>query len=124
LDFLKDRGDLLYCVSAGDPKVKEKKYRAYGLGRWFDEEHFRVVPWEKLPELQRIRGLHPDIAGYMVGDSIGSDLVPAKEAGFTPVWVPSQAVWDHGELVKDLPEGTIKLEQIGDLLRLIPSRLV
>jgi hypothetical protein len=92
------------------------KWRGYNLRRFFpSNREFRVVKWEKLPTLERLRRLRPDLQAVMVGDSIGSDLVPAAKVGYLPIFVPHPSVWDHGELVNHPPEGTIRLEKITEL---------
>lgn len=116
LQFLQEQGDLIYCVTAGDPVVQWMKWRGYNLRRFFpSQREYRVVKWDKLETLQRLRRLHQDKTAFMVGDSIGSDLVPAAKAGYRPVFVPHPSVWDHGELVKDAPEGTTQLREISQI---------
>ncbi len=116
LRFLQGRGDVLYCVTAGDPVVQWMKWRGYNLGRFFPgQREYRVVKWDKFPTLRRIRKVHRDQPLVMVGDSIGSDLVPAARAGYRPVFVPHPSVWDHGQLVNEVPEGTIRLQRLGEI---------
>lgn len=118
LSFLRDQGDLLYCVTAGDPVVQWMKWRGYNLRRFFpNQQEYRVVWWDKLPTLRLISKLHRDKPAIMVGDSIGSDLVPAAKAGYRPVFIPHPSVWDHGQLVKDAPEGTIQLLNISQIVQ-------
>ena len=115
LRFLQSQGDPLFCVTAGDPVVQWMKWRGYNLSRFFPTQFdFRVVKWDKLGTLRRLRELHGGPA-FMVGDSIGSDLVPAAEAGYTPVYISHPSVWDHGELVETLPEGTIRFDKIAEI---------
>lgn len=117
LRFLQEQGEILYCVTAGDPEVQWMKWRGYNLARFFPtEEKFRVVWWEKDEELQRLRRLYPDIPALTVGDSIGSDLLPAHRAGMTPVYVPNPGTWDHGQLVAEFPPGTKKLGKMEEFL--------
>ncbi|NIT03581.1 hypothetical protein GTO10_01425 [Candidatus Saccharibacteria bacterium] len=120
LDFLKSKGDILYCITAGDERVQwDLKHPAYGLGRWFpDKEHFRVVEWEKEEELGNIRARHPNGPVIMVGDSKGSDLWPAYRVGMIPVYVYPISTWDHGELVDELPPGTVELSKIDEIVGL------
>ena len=116
LGLLQSRGEPIYCITAGDVRVQWMKWRGYNLRRFFpSNREFRVVKWEKLPTLERLRRLRPDLQAVMVGDSIGSDLVPAAKLGYLPVFVPHPSVWDHGELVNHPPEGTILLEKITEL---------
>jgi FMN phosphatase YigB (HAD superfamily) len=116
LQFLQEQGELLYCVTAGDPVVQWMKWRGYNLRRFFpSQREYRVIWWDKLRTLKKLRKLHQDKAAIMVGDSIGSDLVPADKVGYQPVFVPHPSVWDHGELVNNAPEGTIKLRQISEI---------
>ena len=43
LKFLQERGDLLYCVTAGDPVVQWMKWRGYNLRRFFpSQREYRV----------------------------------------------------------------------------------
>lgn len=118
LQFLLDQGERIYCVTAGDPVVQWMKWRGYHLGRFFPSpREYRVVKWDKLPTLKLLRKIHRDRSAMMVGDSIGSDLVPAAKAGYQPIFVPSPSVWDHGELVNNAPQGTIKLQRIVEIQR-------
>lgn len=117
LQFIQEQGDLLYCVTAGDPVVQWNKWRGYNLSRFFpSQREYRVVKWDKFETLQRLRRLHPDQLAVMVGDSIGSDLWPAHRAGMTPVYVPNPGTWDHGQLVKDAPKGTFQFEDISQVV--------
>ncbi len=116
LGLLQSRGEPIYCITAGDAVVQWMKWRGYNLRRFFpSNREFRVVKWEKLPTLDRLRRLHPDLQAVMVGDSIGSDLVPAAKVGYCPIYIPHPSVWDHGQLVNNAPEGTIRLEKITEL---------
>ncbi len=116
LDFLREKGDPICCITAGDSIVQWMKWRGYNLRRFFpSQREYRVVKWDKLPTLKLLRKLHRDQTAVMVGDSIGSDLVPAAKVGYRPVYVPHPSVWDHGELVNNAPEGTIRLRQISEI---------
>ena len=78
LTLLQSRGEPIYCITAGDVRVQWMKWRGYNLRRFFpSNREFRVVKWEKLPTLVRLRRLRPDLQAVLVGDSIGSGLVPA-----------------------------------------------
>lgn len=122
LQFLQNQGDLLYCVTAGDLVVQWMKWRGYKLGRFFPtQREYRVVKWEKLPILRRLRELHPGIPAVMVGDSIGSDLVPAVKSGYLPIHVPHPSVWDNGELKNDLPEGARRFGRISQIIVEYPN---
>src|SRR3972149_11338832 len=88
LKFLQERGDLLYCVTAGDPVVQWMKWRGYNLRRFFpSQREYRVVKWDKLATLQQLRKLHRDKPSIMVGDSIGSDFIPAVKAGDITIYI-------------------------------------
>jgi len=117
LRFLQDKGDLLYCVTAGDPVVQWMKWRGYNLRRFFpSQREYLVVKWDKFGILNLLRKLHREKTAVMVGDSIGSDLVPAAKAGYRPIFIPHPSVWDHGQLVKDVPEGTVQLWDISEIV--------
>lgn len=117
LRFLQEQGDLIYCVTAGDPVVQWMKWRGYNLRRFFpSQREYRVVKWDKLPTLKKLRRLHRDKLVLMVGDSIGSDLVPAAKVGYRPVYVRHPSVWDHGQLVNDLPSGTRQFENLAQMM--------
>jgi phosphoserine phosphatase len=50
--FLQERGDLIYCVTAGDSVVQWMKWRGYNLRRFFpSQREYRVVKWDKLATL-------------------------------------------------------------------------
>ena len=121
LAFLQEQGDLLYCVTAGDSVVQWMKWRGYNLRRFFpSQREYRVVKWDKFSTLQLLRKIHLDKTVLMVGDSIGSDLVPAAKVGYRPIYVPHPSVWDHGELVKDAPEGTFQPPDISQICAYYP----
>ncbi len=82
LSWLKIRQHPLYCGTAGDRQVQWMKWRGYNLGRFFPtQREFRPVKRGKLDTLKAIRSLQPDVPTFMVGDSVGSDLVPAEKPG-------------------------------------------
>jgi len=111
--WLRLQGDPLYCVTAGDSVVQWMKWRGYNLRRFFPtQREFRPVKWQKLTTLKELRSLHPGLPAVMVGDSIGSDMEPASDAGYLPIYVPHPSVWDHGELVEDLPLRTRQFNRI------------
>jgi len=117
LKFLQERGDLLYCVTAGDSVVQWMKWRGYNLRRFFpSQREYRVIWWDKLRTLKKLRKLHRDKAAIMVGDSIGSDLIPAAKAGYLPIYIPHPSVWDHGELEKEPPPGSRRFLQITQIV--------
>ncbi|MEX1068221.1 MAG: HAD family hydrolase, partial [Patescibacteria group bacterium] len=118
LEFLLRREGRIFCVTFGDDSVQWMKWRGYNLRRFFPSaEEFRVTETEdKYPALNELRLLHPSIPALMVGDSIGSDIVPAVKAGYRPIFVLPPSVWDHGKLVKDIPPEATQLEEIVEII--------
>ncbi len=116
LEFLLSQEGEIFCVTAGDPEVQWMKWHGYNLQRFFpSQREFRVVKWEKLPTLRKLRSLYPNLPAVMIGDSVGSDMVPADVAGYLPIYIPPARVWDHGELVEELPGRTRKFEKISQI---------
>lgn len=125
LDFLRAQGDEILVLTKGDPLVQWRKWWGYGLYRWFPtSKEFRVVRWEpragypgdKEPALAELRREHPDRKIYMVGDSIVSDMIPAIKAEVIPIYVPGYAKWNWRKESSPLPEETIVLEKIADII--------
>lgn len=113
LNFLLARGNLVFCVTTGEEELQWAKWRGYNLGRFFPtERQFLVTGWDKGLALRTLRVSYPDRPAFMVGDSIGRDLIPAAEAGMTPVYVPPGAAWEKQEKKLKPPPVTIRLKKI------------
>lgn len=119
LDFLEEQEDDLLILTKGDSVIQHRKWLGYGLRRWFPTaREFLVVRWEPIlgypgdkgVVLAELREKYPERKIYMVGDSVGSDMIPAAEAGVTPLHVPAYSKWGRGREIPS-PPGTIELKK-------------
>ncbi len=84
LQYCKDKGDIMYLLTKGDPVVQERKIDVFGLENYFGN-NMRTV-WSKSAEVfTEIYGDHPRERCYAIGDS-PSDFKPFPEV--TGVHIP------------------------------------
>ena len=87
---LNDHGFDLHVITAGDPRVQNRKIRGLGLNRYFDKCH--VVPIDtkadRLRELMSNHEYTPDET-TLVGNSLTSDIKAALDANARGVYIPT-----------------------------------
>lgn len=125
LDFLEARRDEILVLTKGDLLIQWRKWQGYRLERWFPtSKEFRVVRWDprlgypgdKGQVLVELRGKYPQRKIYMVGDSVDSDIIPAIEAGVSPIYIPAYGRWSWRPVTSPLPEGVKKIAKITVLI--------
>ena len=81
-------------LTKGDVAVQEARVARSGLAEFFD---LVQIVEEKIPETIRqllvAMGV-PRELGWMVGNSVRSDVLPALEAGIRAIWIDAH-VWEH-----------------------------
>ncbi|WP_091089754.1 HAD family hydrolase [Micromonospora nigra] len=117
LDELADRHELL-LLTKGDAEEQQRKLDACGLLHHFRAAH--IVPEKDVGTyrwLSREYGFAP-AAGWMIGNSPRSDILPARAAGMNAVFIPNDNTWvlEHDELDPTDP-GILHLAAFPDLLR-------
>ncbi|MDX3234850.1 HAD family hydrolase [Streptomyces sp. ME03-5709C] len=92
LEDLGTRHELL-LLTKGDLEEQERKVAASGLADRFRGVH--IVP-EKAPDTYRALlaeyGFAPG-RSWMIGNSPKSDILPAREAGMSAVFIPNENTW-------------------------------
>lgn len=91
LDMLSEKGDRLFLLTMNIVLNEEQKWRKLervGMRRWFDESNSFFVR-RKTPEKIReiCRGSRLSHC-YMVGNSLGNDVIPSLEAGINAIYIP------------------------------------
>jgi putative hydrolase of the HAD superfamily len=119
LALLRSRGVRLALLTKGDHKLQLRRIERSGLREFFDV--VRIV-LEKSPEIIReiIAALGVDAgSAWMVGNSMRSDVLPARSAGLRAVRIPAH-VWEHERTHDDIAVGgvitTSHLVNVPDLI--------
>ncbi|MFG2100892.1 MULTISPECIES: HAD family hydrolase [Micromonospora] len=117
LDELAGRHALL-LLTKGDREEQQRKLDASGLLHHFQAAH--IVPEKDVDTyrwLTREHGFDP-AAGWMIGNSPKSDILPARAAGMNAVFIPNDNTWvlEHDELDPADP-GVLHLTAFPDLLK-------
>jgi len=106
----------MVLVTKGLPEVQQPKITASGLEPLFDDVH--IVP-EKHPETYRdvlsAIGSDPERT-WMIGNSPGSDINPAIEAGIGAIYVPHESTWSAEMTSLTHPDRVVTLERFSDLI--------
>ena len=107
-------------LTKGDPEIQRRRIEQSGLA---DRFHDIAIVEEKSAQAFRAAaerlGL-PVERCWSVGNSLGSDVLPAIAAGLRAVWVDAH-VWEYerSKHVGDLPAGVIRASNLRDVPRLI-----
>jgi putative hydrolase of the HAD superfamily len=119
LALLRSRGTRLALLTKGDHKLQLRRIKHSGLRELFHV--IRIVP-EKSPEVIReiVAALGVDAgSAWMVGNSMRSDVLPARSAGLRVVRIPAH-VWEHERTHDDVTVGgvitTSHLANVPDLI--------
>jgi putative hydrolase of the HAD superfamily len=101
-DTLMDLGtrhDLL-LFTKGNAEEQQRKVDASGLAKHFT--HIRIVAEKRLPDYQRLitEQRLDAMSTWMIGNSVKSDIAPARQAGINAVFIPNANTWvlEHEEL--------------------------
>jgi putative hydrolase of the HAD superfamily len=121
LNYVKEQGDELFLLTAGDPRVQNKKIEFYGLSRWFGNEMY-VVPHHKKEKLVEIISKRNKKNVWFVGNSARSDIAPALEIGIGAVYIPQETwAYDKHDLALVDQSRLVTLDEIGEIPNLYSS---
>ncbi|MDX3074536.1 HAD family hydrolase [Streptomyces sp. NPDC088354] len=117
LDELGARHQLL-LLTKGDTEEQSRKVEASGLAPRFRGVH--IVPEKDVDtyrELLARYGFAPE-AAWMIGNSPKSDIIPAREAGMSAVFIPNDNTWvlEQSE-IDPADERVLRLAAFPELLR-------
>ncbi len=87
LDFIKKHGDIQVLLTKGEPLVQDYKIVALELERWFGEE-IHIINSKSKETFEEYQGRFGFNAIYSVGNSYGSDIQPALDAGVKGIFIP------------------------------------
>lgn len=110
------RHDLL-LFTKGHAEEQQRKVDASGLAKHFT--HIRIVAEKRLTDYRRLiaeRRLDT-VSTWMIGNSVKSDVIPARQAGINAVFIPNANTWvlEHDELDRD-DEHVLILDAFPELL--------
>jgi putative hydrolase of the HAD superfamily len=103
----------LVLITKGDLFDQERKVAQSGLGEFFDA--IEIVSDKTRQTYERIFERHGSgaAASVMVGNSLGSDIVPAIEAGGWGVYIPHDLTWSFEHV--EPPALSPRFRQIGHM---------
>jgi len=93
--FLSRRGDKLFIITKGDPRVQIKKINALAeanLFLFFDG--YRIVEGKTPKVFAEVKQKFPEMTSYWsVGNDYDKDIVPSFVSGFKGIWIPAET-WE------------------------------
>ncbi|GAB2847154.1 HAD family hydrolase [Lentzea nigeriaca] len=118
LDALRGRYRML-LLTKGDLEEQQRKLDASGLAPHFDSIH--IVPEKNTDTYLALiaeQGIEPDTA-WMIGNSMKSDVGPARAAGMNAVYIPNEHTWvlEFDDSVNREDERVLFVEAFPDLLK-------
>ncbi|RJQ80813.1 HAD family hydrolase [Amycolatopsis panacis] len=118
LDALRGRYRML-LLTKGDLEEQQQKLDVSGLAPHFDSIH--IVP-EKNVDTYRVLIAEQDIVpetAWMIGNSMKSDIGPARAAGMNAVYIPNDHTWvlEFDDSVNREDERVLLVEAFPDLLK-------
>lgn len=117
LDELGGRHELL-LLTKGDAEEQSRKVEASGLADRFRGVH--IVPEKAVDTYRGLiahYGFAPE-ATWMIGNSPRSDIIPAREAGMSAVFIPNDNTWVLEQSEIDPADGRVlRLTAFPELLR-------
>ncbi|MDI3256128.1 MAG: HAD family hydrolase [Kyrpidia sp.] len=101
LEHLHNQGHVLYLYTGGDPDVQLDKLTRSGLDRFFAPDRRFVTPFKDRAHLRHLMDRHgvPPFGGWMVGNSLRSDILPALELGLMAIHIPESQPWEFDHAV-------------------------
>ncbi len=119
LALLSAKGVRLALLTKGDHQLQSRRVDRSGLREFFNV--IRIVP-EKSPRIIRevVAALGVDVgSAWMVGNSMRSDVFPARKAGLRAVQIPAH-VWEY-ERTEDhiAADGVVPTSHLADIPALI-----
>lgn len=119
LAALSDRGYSLHVLSRGIPSEQKHKLELSGLR---DQFQTVTIVQSKIASTYSTlcEGLGiPQNAALMVGNSMRSDILPAREAGCQAVWIPSATEWSHDRSLDTANIDFVKISKFPELLQVL-----
>ncbi|MDE1855130.1 MAG: HAD family hydrolase [Candidatus Micrarchaeota archaeon] len=124
LDALKERGDKLIILTAGDRKVQKKKIMSLGLDELVDA--YEIVGMKDANTFAEVISkykLDRD-STTMIGNSLKSDILPARQAGIKAVLIHVDT-WSFERLNEDQTKelarlGYKEVSSFAEILRVLP----
>ncbi|MBI3572776.1 MAG: HAD family hydrolase [Candidatus Kerfeldbacteria bacterium] len=111
---LREQGHILHLVTLGDETFQRSKVQRNGLEAAFSQAH--VVQHGKGTIMYHLASGQQTM---MVGDSLPSDIQPAKRLSIQPVWIDhSNDEWHIGDGSQDL-KGVHVIDRVTELPKLI-----
>ncbi|MCR6654650.1 MAG: HAD family hydrolase [Opitutus sp.] len=111
------RGHMLVLLTAGDRLVQRAKIRRLGMARYFDR--VVITPLKNAKVMRKVvddLGIPPCCA-MMVGNSLRSDILPAREAGLTAVQILARG-WHYDRSVRSTGHLRIRnLQRVPEIAR-------
>ncbi|HUW63475.1 MAG TPA: HAD family hydrolase [Spirochaetia bacterium] len=107
----------LILVTRGDPVLQKARLDASGLAGYFTGVH--VLPAKDEAVYRRIAGEHrlqPE-RSWMVGNSMRSDINPARRAGFRCIYIQHPRTWDYD--MEEPVGGHLEVRSLDEVGRLI-----
>ncbi|WP_229399955.1 HAD family hydrolase [Micromonospora okii] len=117
LDALAGRHRLL-LLTKGDRDEQQRKLDASGLLRHFQAAH--IVREKNVETYRWLIGEHrfDPAAAWMIGNSPKSDILPARAAGMSAVFIPNENTWVlEDDDLDPTDTGVLRLAAFPDLLR-------
>lgn len=115
LDYIKQQGDELFLLTAGDPRVQDRKIEFYGLSKWFGDQMY-VVPHHKKEKLVEIVSGRNKKDVWFVGNSARSDIAPALEIGIGAVYIPQETwAYDKHDLASVDQNRLVTMNEISEI---------
>lgn len=117
LDTLRERFRML-LLTKGDHDEQQRKLDASGLAAHFD--HIHIVPEKNVDTYLALieqHGFEPEHA-WMIGNSMKSDIGPARAAGMNAVFIPNENTWvlEHDDSVDRGDDRVLLLNTFPELL--------
>lgn len=112
----------LFLATKGDPGLQYERVRGSGLSRWFNRIYVLTDKsrdtYIKIASEQNLR----PVASWVVGNSMKSDINPARTAGFNCIYVHHPHTWDYEEEVP--VGGHVSVEYLSEVPRVLDRRAV
>jgi len=105
-------------ITAGEKWVQENRLDKFHLRSYIDET--LVVETKSINVYEEFIKIHSINAScsWMIGDSIRSDIIPAKEVGLNVIWYKTHNWLEHETLDK-APSGVFEISKLSEILDLI-----
>ena len=120
LDFIHDQSDMQILVTKGEKLVQDSKIVTLNLDTWFGKEIY-VVDSKNKDTFAKICERFPDSVIFSVGNSFGSDIQPALDAGIMGIFIPYYSWIGEAPPPEIDIDRVFKIDDIKDLISLYPE---